>query len=301
MQYPCLKRLPAVEYLAPQTLEEATTLLGRYQPQARILAGGTDLVLKMKRRYETPKYIISLKNIRNLDSIHYSREDGLHLGPLVRVHDIETSSLINDKFPILAQAAATLGSAQVRNLATVVGNLCTALPSADMAPGLIVLGANLKLLGPKGERILPVESFFVSPGVSALEAGELAIEVRIPDPPADTGAVYLKHSIRSAMDLSVVSVAALVSFDKDICRDARICLGTMGPTPLRAKLAEDYLKGKTLDQGLIEEIARIAPRECSPRSSIRASAGYRREIAGVLTARALKRITDNKPDLFGGH
>lgn len=294
MQYPYLKRLPSFEYLAPATLAEALELLNLHQGQARILAGGTDLILDMKRRKETPQYIIGLKNIPGLDLIDYDIDKGLRLGPLVKIHDMETSSLIKEKFPILAQAAATLGSVQVRNLATVVGNLCTALPSADMAPALIVLGASLRLLGPKGERTIPVESFFSSPGVTALESGEIVTEVQIADPPANTGMVYLKHMLRSAMDLAIASVAALVAFDNDICRESRICLGTMGPTPVRAQSAEGYLKGKRLDVKLIEAAADMVSKECNPRSSRRASAEYRREIARVLAMRALNQINDKR-------
>lgn len=287
MRYPYLKRLPAFEYLAPETVEEVLELLYRHGNQARLLAGGTDLLLNMKRRREAPRYIVSLKNVRGMDFLTYDEAAGLNFGPLVTVHSIEISALIKDKFPILAQGAAALGSVQVRNLATVAGNLCSALPSADMAPGLIVLGATLTIVGTKGERRAAVEDFFKSPGESVLARDELVVEVRVPNPPAGSGMAYLKHMTRSAMDLSIVGVAALVALKSGVCREARICLGTAGPTPMRAVKAESVLKGKRFNDAIIDKAAEEASRECRPRSSLRASAEYRREMVRVLTRRAL--------------
>jgi carbon-monoxide dehydrogenase medium subunit len=292
MQYPCLKRLPRFEYLAPRTMEEAIGMLAKYGNDARLMAGGTDLVLNLKRRKETPKYVIGLKNIAGLDRINYSPGRGLRFGPLVKVHEIETSSVIQEKFRVLAQAAKTLGSVQVRNLATVVGNLCSALPSADMAPGLIVLGAELKLVGQAGGRSINVENFFVAPGKSALASDEIVAEVAVPEPPPGSRMAYLKYMQRSAMDLSIVGAAVLAVVEQGICKNARICLGTAGPVPARAEGAENILKDKNLNSEIIETAAAVASEECSPRSSMRASADYRREIVKVLVSRALSQIKD---------
>ena len=163
------------------------------------------------------------------------------------VHTVETSVILRENFPILSQAASTLGSVQVRNLATVAGNLCTALPSADMAPGLIVLGARLKIQGLSATREIGVEDFFQGPGVCALAAGEMVTEIRVPCPLPGSRSVYLKHMLRSAMDLSIVSVAAMVVLVDGKCRDARICLGTVGPTPVRAFNAEKTLIGQPFE------------------------------------------------------
>jgi carbon-monoxide dehydrogenase medium subunit len=293
MSYPYLKRLPPFEYLAPTTVEEAVEMLARYGDEARLLAGGTDLLLNMKRRRETPRYVIGLKNIRGLDFFDHDDKDGLGFGPLVTVHSIETSPIVGEKFPVLAQGAAALGSVQVRNLATVVGNLCSALPSADTAPGLIVLGAELAIRAAGGmERRILVEDFFRAPGESALAPGEIVAGVRVPNPPPGAGMAYLKHTARSAMDLSIVGAAALVVLEDGVCREARICLGTAGPVPMRAKAAEDVLQGKPFSEALIEEAAGVASHECRPRSSRRASAAYRREMVGVLTRRALQRAVE---------
>jgi CO/xanthine dehydrogenase FAD-binding subunit len=243
--------------------------------------------MDMKRRREKPRYVIGLKSVRELDFFNYDEAAGLSFGPLVTVHFIETSALVKGKFPVLVQGAAALGSVQVRNLATVIGNLCSALPSADMAPGLIVLGATSSLRSANVERRVAVEDFFKSPGESVLAPGEIVTGVHVPNPPAGSGMAYLKHMTRSAMDLSIVGVAALVALEDGTCREARICLGTAGPTPMRAKMAEAVLKGKRFNEAVIEEAAGAASRECHPRSSLRASAEYRREMVEVLTRRAL--------------
>ena len=293
MRYPYLKRLPEFEYLTPETVKETVELLTLHQGQARLMAGGTDLLLDMKRRKETPAYVIGLKQIRDLDFINYDKTIGLSFGPLVTVHVIETSPLINEKFPVLSQAASVLGSVQVRNLATVVGNLCSALPSADMAPGLIVLGAQMRIAGAKGEHIVAVEDFFAAPGESVLSPDELVTEVRVPNPPAQAGMVYLKHMSRSAMELSTIGVATLVALKNGFCDEVRICLGTAGPIPARATNAEGILKGKHPDNGLIKKAAEVAAHECNPRSSIRASEEYRRELVKVLTRKALNQAVES--------
>jgi CO/xanthine dehydrogenase FAD-binding subunit len=272
MTYPYLKRLPRFQYLAPKTMEEALQYISRSPEDTRLIAGGTDLLLKMKLREENPQYLVGLKCIQGLDYLHFDETEGLRFGPLVTIHTLETSPLIKEKYPVLAQAAAALGSAQVRNVATVTGNLCSALPSADMAPGLLVLGARLKISGLTVERTAAVEDFFVSPGVSALKPGEMVAEIRVPAPPCGSRMVYLKHTLRSAMDLSIVGVAVLMALENGVCREIRIALGTAAPVPISAVRAEETLKGNPVDLALMERAALAASQECSPRSSMRASA-----------------------------
>jgi carbon-monoxide dehydrogenase medium subunit len=292
MKYPYVKRLPDFEYLAPRTIDEAISLLSRYNGEARVIAGGTDLLLKMKRREETPRYLIGFKNIQGLDYIGYDEAHGLRFGPLVTIHAVETSPLVRDRFPILSQAASTIGSAQIRNLGTVVGNLCSAVPSADMAPGLIVLGANLKIASIKGERIIPVEDFFIGPAKTVLSHDELVVEVQVPKPPPHCGMVYIKHTLRGAMDLAIVSVAVLIALENGIFSEAKICLGVAAPIPFRAIKAEEVLRGKPFDAVLVNKAAQVASEECSPRSSKRASAEYRKEMVRVLTQRALNQARE---------
>jgi carbon-monoxide dehydrogenase medium subunit len=292
MKYTYVRRLPEFVYLAPKTVTEAISLLSQYRGKAQVIAGGTDLLPEMKRRDKTPQYVIGLKNIPGLDNIEYDERQGLRLGPLVTIHDIETSPLIKEKYPVLSEAAAVLGSAQVRNLATVAGNLCSALPSADMAPGLIILGAGLKVAGGRGESIIAVENFFTAPAKSVLAEDELVLEIQVPAPPPNSGMVYIKHMPRGAMDLSMVGVAALVAIKDGVCHDVKIALGTVAPTPIRAVRAEEVLKGKPFDYALAERAALEAAQECEPRSSKRASAGYRSGMVKVLVQRALREAVE---------
>jgi carbon-monoxide dehydrogenase medium subunit len=292
MKYPYVKRLPRFEYLAPKTVDEAIHLLSRHGREAKPIAGGTDLVLKMKRREEVPRYVIGLKNIPGLDTIEYNDGQGLRFGPLVTIHDMETSRMVREKSPILSQAASTIGSAQIRNLGTVVGNLCNALPSADMIPSLIVLGARVKIAGKKTEKDIPVEEFLTGPGKTVLTHDELVVEVQVPCPPPHSGGVYIKHAPREAMDLAIIGVATLITLDEGMCSQVKICLGNVGPTQIRAIKAEDILKGKPFSAELVRQVSEMASEEARPRSSIRSSAEYRKEMVRTLTARALNQARE---------
>jgi carbon-monoxide dehydrogenase medium subunit len=292
MKYPYVKRLPGFGYLAPKTVDEAISLLSRHNGEARPLAGGTDLVLKMKRREVVPPYLVGLKNIPGLDNIEHYDAQELRFGPLVTIHAIETSPLVREKFPILSQAASTIGSAQIRNLGTVVGNVCNALPSADMIPGLIVLGAKVKIAGIKGEKAIVIEDFLTGPGQTILAHDELAVEVQVPCPPSHSGGVYIKHAPREAMDLAIIGVAALITLDEGMCSQARICLGNVGPTQIRAIKAEDILTGKPFSAELVRQASEMASEEARPRSSMRSSAEYRKEMVRTLTARALNQARE---------
>lgn len=292
MKYPSVKRLPKFEYLVPTTIDEAISLLSSHKGEAQVIAGGTDLIHKMKRSEETPQYLVGLKNIPGLDYIDYDESQGLRFGPLVTIHTIEVSSLVRDRFPILAQAASTIGSAQIRNLGTIVGNLCSALPSADMAPGLIVLGATAKIASKKGERTIAVEDFFSGPSESVLAPDEMVVEVQVPNPPPHRGMVYIKHTIRAAMELAIVGVATLVTVQDGVYSDAKIALGAVAPTPMRATKAESVLKGKPYSKKLVRQASEAASEEARPISDIRASAEYRKEMVRILTARALNKAKE---------
>ncbi len=292
MKYPYVKRLPRFEYLAPKTVDEAIDLLSRRGREAKPIAGGTDILLRMKRREEVPRYVIGLKNIPGLDTVEYNDGQGLRFGPLVTIHAMEASRMVREKFPILSQAASTIGSAQIRNLGTVVGNLCNALPSADMIPSLIVLGARVKIAGKKAERDIPVEEFLTGPGQTVLAHDELVVEVQVPCPPPHSGGVYIKHAPREAMDLAIIGVAALITLDDGMCSQAKICLGNVGPTPVRAIKAEGILQGKPFSAELVRQASEIASQEARPRSSMRSSAEYRKEMVRTLTARALNRAKE---------
>jgi len=292
MEYPYVQRLPKFEYLTPRTLDEAIFMLSRHRGEARVIAGGTDLLHKMKRREETPRYLVGLKNIPRLDYIDYDESQGLRFGPLVTIHAIETSSFIRHKFPILSQAASSMASAQIRNLGTVVGNISSAVPSADMAPGLMVLGGKLKIANIKGERLIHVEDFFAGPSVSVLAPDELVVEVQVPNPPPNSGMVYIKHTIRAAMELAIVGVATMVAFQNGVCSEIKIALGAVAPTPIRANRAETVLKGRPFSTKLVKEASQTASDEARPISDIRASAEYRKEMIRILSERALNKARE---------
>ena len=292
MKYPYLKRLPGFEYLAPETIDEAVLLLSRPGKDAKPIAGGTDILLKMKRREEVPRYLVGLKNIPGLGNIEYDDAQGLRFGPLVTIHAMETSLIVREKFPILSQAASTIGSAQIRNLGTVIGNVCNALPSADMIPSLIVLGATVRIAGKKGEKSIPIDDFFTGPGKTVLAHDELVVEVQVPCLPPRSGGVYIKHAPREAMDLAIISVATRITLDDGICKEVRICLGTAGPIPMRAIKAEQILRDKPLSAALVTKASEAASEEAQPRSTIRSSAEYRKEMVRTLTERALNKAKE---------
>lgn len=288
-----LLKLPKFDHLEAKTIEEACSLLAKYKGKARVIAGGTDLLVSMKGREISPQYIINIKAIPNLDGINYSRKDGLVIGAMTTLAAIESSPIIGERFPILSSAAHQTGSPHIRNIGTIGGNLCNAAPSADMAPSLIGLGAKAKIKGLKGERTVTVEQFFLGPGVSILKAGEILTKVQVPNPLPHTRGVYLKLPARTAIDIAVVGVAVVVTLDtKGInIADAKIVLGAVASTPIRARQAEDIIKGKALDDELIQKAAQAAADEAKPISDVRGSASYRKEMVKVLTNRALKQAT----------
>ncbi len=287
-KYPYIKRLPKFEYLLPETLEEAIDLLTQHGAEARLIAGGTDLLLQMKKREIAPKYLIGLSKIPGLDSITSKNGEGISLGPRVTIHALELSQEVKNNFPILAQAAATLGSIQIRNLGTVIGNVCNAMPSADMIPSLVVLGTKVKIISPANQRLIALEDFFTDVGKSVLASNELVGELQIPAPAARYGGTYIKYAQRGAKALGICNVAVMIAMHDDICSQVRICLGAVGRTPIRAVEAEKVLQGKPFSSELVKEAAETASKESQPRTSLlRGSAEYRKEMVQVLTVRAL--------------
>jgi len=277
------------EYHAPPNLAEAIALLQKYDGKAKILAGGTDLLIRIRDRAIHPQVVIDLKQIPQLYGIHYEQDKGLRLGPLTLIRDIETSKIIREKFGVLSQAAETLGSVQVRNKATVGGNLCNAAPSADMAPPLIGLDAEVKIAGRGKDKTLPLEAFFRGPGETALGPDEILIEISVPNMAPHSYGVYLKHGRRKALDLAVVGVASVLTMDSTLskCEDIRIVLGAVAPTPMRAKKAEAVIRGNDLSDSVINEAAKIAAEECSPISDVRGSEWYRRQVVEALVKRGI--------------
>ena len=279
-----MRRLPRFDYLAPASLQEACAMLRQHPGQAKLLAGGTDLLVNMKRRDEAPAFLIGLKPIGGLD---YLRDGNvLHIGPLAVLHQLEMSAAVRQKWSILVQAVDHFGSTQIRNLATVVGNICSASPSADMATPLLVLGANVKVVGVGGERSVPIDKFFVAPFKTVLREDEMVAEIEVPAPAERRAAVYERHSLREAMDHALVGVSVMVHLGRGTtCQDAHVALGACAPTPRRAPKTEAVLRGQRLTEATIAEAARVAATEADPRTDPE----YKRQVVEVLTRRALTR------------
>ncbi len=287
-----LLTLPKFDYLQPETVDECCSLLARYGEKVKVIAGGTDLLVSMKKREISPQYIVNIKAIPDLDGIVYSEKDGLRLGALATLHDIESSAIIRERLPVLADAAHQTATPNIRNTATVGGNLCNGAPSADTAPPLIALGARVKMRSLQGERTVALEDFFLGPGETVLQPGEILTEIQIPSPAPHARGVYLKQRARTAIDIAVVGVAVVVTLDTRGMNiaGARIVLGAVAPTPIRAHRAEDIIRGKTADDELIETAARAAAGEAKPISDVRGSADYRKGIVEVLVKRAIRQV-----------
>jgi len=303
------------DYLKPKTLEEALSLLAQHGKKAKLIAGGTDVIVMIKQKAISPEALISLRGIPGLDQIQY---DGtLRIGGMVTHRALEKSELIRKEFSALADAVDALGSIQIRNVATIGGNICTAAPSADTATPLLVLGTQIKIKSLKEERMVPIEEFFRGPGETILKKGEIVTEFVIPKPLPNTGSAYWKHQRRLALDLPILGVSTLLTLDKGtvscsdmlcttspissilhtmeqdqlICKEVRIALGVAAPVPIRATKAENLLRGKKISDELLEEVAETAVKEAQPRDTIRGEAWYRSDMIKVLVKRmAMKSI-----------
>jgi carbon-monoxide dehydrogenase medium subunit len=259
-----------------------------------VIAGGTDLIVAMKERTIQPRCLVSLEKIRHLDRIQYSDHEGLSMGPLATLRSIETNTTIRERFPILSQAAQSIGSVQIRNLGTLGGNLCHAAPSADMAPPLLCLDARARVTGMKGEKWVCLEDFLKGPNETALRDEEILTEIRIPPQPIGSAGIYLKHSLRRAMEIALVGVAVLMVIGRETkrCDDIKIALGAVAPIPFRAKKAEEALRGRPIHKDSIQKVAQLASEEATPIDDIRGSKWYRSEMVRELTMRGIEKIVD---------
>ncbi|MDY6973981.1 MAG: xanthine dehydrogenase family protein subunit M [Thermodesulfobacteriota bacterium] len=282
------------EYFKPDNIGEACSLLSKYTAEAKIIAGGQSLLIMMKERMITPSYLIDITNIPGLDHIQYDDREGLRVGASTTHRAIETSPLIKERFNILSEVEKVIGSIQIRNVGTIGGNLCHADPCGDLAPLLIALDAKVKLAGTEGERVIPLDGFFVDYFETALREDEILTEIQIPPPLPYSGKWYQKLSPRET-DSAVVGVAVVVSLDSPngVCQKARIVLGGAGQIPFRAEKAEMGLKDVSVTEKLIEEAARIAGKEANPISDLRGSAEYKRAMIELLTKEGIERACES--------
>ncbi len=282
-----VRPLPKIDYVAPSSLKEALHLLKKYKDKAKLLAGGTDLVPKMKKRMVKAELLIDLNRIPGLSGVRM-RKDGLHIGGLTRLAEIKKSRLVREKAPVLAQAVGVMASPPIRNRGTMAGNLCTASPAADTAPPLLVLNASVRLESVQGKRVVPISDFFQGPQDTVRRPEEMLTEVIIPMQKGKSA--FLKLGRRKAFTLSVVSAAAFARVRGGKFEDVRLALGAVAPTPIRGHKVEEALKGSEASDENIARAAELIKKEVKPISDVRASEEYRKEMSVVLTRRVMAQL-----------
>ena len=280
--------MKSFEFFEPTTLAEASRLFAT--EHAQLLAGGTDLVIGMKALTETPQSVISLQKIPGLTGITAETGNSISIGATTKVREVELSADIQQHHTALAEGASEIGSIQIRNLATIGGNIAHASPAADTVAGLLVADAQVDIASADGERTVPIKELFTGPGQTVLTPGEIITRFRLPSPAS--GSHYIKHKIREVMDLAFIGVAAAVNLDNGTITDARIGLAAVAPTPIRATEAEDLLKGNTPTPELLVQAGEAAAAASSPISDLRCSAEHRREMVDVLTKQTLQQALE---------
>lgn len=284
--------LPAFDYVRAGSLKEASELASEKGSKAILMAGGTDVILLMKAKAVSADTVIDIKEISDLDSIVFSEGEGMRIGALAKLFDIQTSDIVRQKMPALADAAHYVASAQIRRKGTMAGNICNASPSADTASILLAMDAKVKVYNNENEKEISIGDFFKGVKKTCIEKGDIVTEIFVPELKKGEGSAYFKHSVRKAMDLAIVGVAAWIKMDGSKVTDCRIAMGGVGTTPLRAYSAEKILKGSELTDDLLEKAAVAASEECSPISDVRASAEYRKDMIRVYTKRAVKKAVE---------
>lgn len=285
--------LPKFQYHEPSTLAEACQVMGELGTRAKPLAGGTDLIVNMKKKVLSPEHVVSLGKLEELRELG-SSDGGITIGALMTAARIAESEKIRGALPALIHGASSLGSPLIRNLATVAGNLVSARPAADLPPPLMAYNATIVLKKKDGERDLPLEDFFKGPGMTAIAPEEILTGIRVETPPPYSGAAYIKLGTRKALEISLVNVASYIALDgpEGTISSARIVMGAVGPVPLRAFSAEKVLAGEKPSEQLFERAARAAASDSRPIDDFRGSAEYRRDMVGVLTRRTLMAAWD---------
>jgi CO/xanthine dehydrogenase FAD-binding subunit len=282
------------EYFEPSSLEEAASILAEYKEHGAVLAGGTDLLVRMKQKRIEPKCLVNAKRITSLKTIEH-RNGVLHIGATATMLEIERNQSVRENFPGLHEAIASIGSEQIRAMGTIGGNLCRASPAGDCPPPLLVLDAKIKLVDAVGSRVLPVEEFIKGPGRTAIRPGEILVEVQVPTPPHGTGMAFMKIK-RSGMDLAKINACSLLALENNVVRACCIALGSVAPTAIRVRKAEASLIGKKATDEKLLEAAQIASEEVRPHAEShrhrRSTAQYRIDVSRVLVRRTLELARD---------
>ncbi|MBI4552198.1 MAG: xanthine dehydrogenase family protein subunit M [Candidatus Latescibacteria bacterium] len=278
------------DYASPRSVREAVSLLERRGDDARVLSGGTDLIVQLREGRRKAGLVVDIKEIPEVNDLSYGPRQGLRLGAAVPCYKIYGNETVQKLYPGLIDAVSLVGGIQIQGRATVGGNLCNASPAADTIPPLIVLGAACVIAGPQGTRTVPVEDFCIAPGRTVLQRGEFLLSLRIPPPLKNSGAFYLRFIPRNEMDIAVVGAGASVVLGKrrTVFVSARVALGAVAPTPLFVREAGDALAEKPVSDESIQQAAEIARAAARPISDMRGTADHRRHLVGVLTRRALE-------------
>lgn len=276
------------EYFETETLAEAAALLAAH-PNLKLIAGGTDVLIKMHGGRLKGAELLSLRKIKGLDSIRKTGDGTMSIGPMATFAQVFNDPIIREAIPILTEAAISMGGPQIRNIATIGGNICNGATSADSASSLFALNTQLKLQSQNGERVVPIREFYLGPGKVDLKQGEILTEILIASEDYQGfGGQYIKFAMRQAMDIATLGVAVLCKLQGGVFSEVRVGLGVAGPTPLRCLEAEEYAKGKPVSQETLAEIGRLAVKSTKARTSWRASKEYREHLVEELTQRALK-------------
>jgi carbon-monoxide dehydrogenase medium subunit len=271
----------------PGSVDDCLKLLSERGRETKLLAGGTDLLPQLKNHLLKPARVIDLSGVARLRALDSAGGRGLRIGAAVTARELERDPVVSARYPALAESGALVGSVQVRNLATLGGNLCNAAPSADMAPPLLALDAEAVIAGPKGERRVPMTSFFLGVRQTVVGPDELLVELLVPDPGPHSGGTYVRHTPRRELDIAVVGVASQLTLANGVCAKARIALAAVAPTPVRATAAERSLEGQPVTPERIARAADLALEVAKPISDQRGSADFRRHLVQVLTRRTL--------------
>jgi carbon-monoxide dehydrogenase medium subunit len=285
------------EWYEPKTVKEACKILFQFKTRARPFAGGTDILVEMKTLRSQPAALVNLKHIRGLDKIQYQKQKGLSLGALVTWTQLLESAAVAGHYPLLHKAAGTMGSIQVRNVATLAGNICHASPAANGPVPLLVYEARCIIQGPDGKREIPIEKLFVGVQKNSLKAGEILTELILPPPPEKAGGAFYKFAQRKAMELPIVAVGVLLKAVTGSFDLVRIALGAVAAKPFRARRTEKWLLGKKIDESIIRQAAETALMESAPITDIRASKEYRQELIRELVYRAIQESLAKNPGL----
>ena len=287
------------DYFQPRTIKEVVDLLAEYGDRGKVLAGGTDLLVHMKTGRIAPEAVVDIRRIPDLERMN--GQDGLSIGATVLIRSVERSATVAQKYTALAEAAGLLGPLQIRNMATICGNVCTASPSADSPPALLVFDAEARIAGPSGERVVALEQFFIRSKKTVLGPAEILTKIVLPDPPPGLGSAFMKVA-RVAADISTVNAAVALERDNDCIRSCKIALGSVATTPIRSRPAEEALEGQQYSRDLVEHASTIASMEVKPSKRARlgrSTAEYRKEAIKSLVRDAIQRAWERASDKGG--